>query len=109
MEYPVGGEKSFDPSSPWLQTVVHKQQPHLSSNQEEMKEAYVDTSKLIEMGIHQVWCFPVVINGETIGALNFSGKEGGYTQETIKVCQKMCEGDAKKAYEAYFKREGKPQ
>jgi hypothetical protein len=74
-----------------------------------MSNAYVDTTQLVNMGIHQIWCFPVMINGETIGALNISGRKDGYKQETVKEFKSIAEEDAKAAFEAYFKREGRPQ
>lgn len=102
--YPVGGEKQLPLQSPLLTTVMRDQLPLLTFDihEENNGRKFADSETLTAKGIHQVFNFPIVSQGKTLGCLNFCG---GYNQWTADQAMKMkalADGKATKAFELYF-------
>lgn len=86
--YAVGGRKRMDPSqtSPlWKSQVVEGQQAFLGANRDAVREFFFDWKTIESLGCGAIVNTPVVLDGETIGSINFLGSEGSLTSESVAV------------------------
>lgn len=89
-------------TAPWPQTVIIAQKPHLSKTPADIRATFNDHEAIIGLGIGSTFCVPVVSKeGDTLGSLNFSGKEGGYTDVTVGEMERLAKGEAVDAFLAY--------
>lgn len=102
--FPVNGEKHMPLEAPWPQTVIGKQQPHITRNEDEIKATYNDFQSILDSGIGAIYCFPVVdAQGQTIGVYNFSGAPGSYVNDR-EAMETFVLGEGQSAMVKYFAR-----
>lgn len=91
--------------SPWIQTVIRSQQPHLCKSPKDIQGTYTDYQRLFDQGIGQVYCLPIVgEKGETLGAFSISNKEGSYDDQTIEKMKKIVDDLGVEAMESHIRR-----
>lgn len=86
--YAVGGRKRMDPSqtSPlWKTQVVEGQQAFLGADRDAVREFFFDWETIEGLGCGSIVNTPVVLDGETIGSINFLGSEGSLTSDSVEV------------------------
>lgn len=88
-QYPVGGEKSVEISSGWLERCVVKQEPYLGPDRAAVREVFADHELIDSLGCGAVINVPVVDEGETLGALNILDSEGRYDEASVAAAVKL--------------------
>lgn len=88
-EYPVGGEKSVEISSGWLEQCIVKQEPYLGPDRAAVREVFADHELIDSLGCGAVINVPVVADGKTLGALNILDAEGSYDEDSVAAAVKL--------------------
>ncbi|WP_236788148.1 GAF domain-containing protein [Amycolatopsis sp. GM8] len=87
--YPVGGEKSVEISSGWLERCIVRQEPYLGPDRVAVREVFADHELIDSLGCGAVINVPVVDAGETLGALNILDAEGRYDEASVAAAVKL--------------------
>lgn len=82
-QYPVGGEKSAEISSGWLEQCIVRQEPYLGPDRAAVRGVFADHELIDSLGCGAVINVPVVDQGETLGALNILDAEGSYDEAAL--------------------------
>ncbi|MCI2417571.1 GAF domain-containing protein [Saccharopolyspora sp. K220] len=78
-QYPVGGEKSVEVATEWLDRCIRGQQPFFGPDAESVREVFADHALIAELGCGSVINVPVVADdGTTLGVLALLDAEHAY-------------------------------
>lgn len=78
-QYPVGGEKSAEVSTGWLDRCIRQQKPFFGPDTAAVREVFADHTLIAELGCGSVINVPVVDTaGSTLGALALLDAEHAY-------------------------------
>lgn len=80
--YPVGGFKPI-PANKWTDTLIGRQEVYTALSIEEIAEDFFDWQLIQSLGCESIANLPVVVAGETIGALNLLHEAGYYTPDRL--------------------------
>jgi len=92
--YPVGGRKKLDPSqsSPiWNEQVVVGQRGYVGSDRAAVREFFFDWATIESLGCDSIINTPVVVEGKTIGTINFLGAQYALTEADLPVALEITE------------------
>lgn len=90
--YPVSGRKKLDPkfTSPiWHEQVVVKQRGYVGSDQAAVRAFFYDWATIESLGCDSIINTPIVLNGETIGTINFLGAEHALTDNLLPLAMEI--------------------
>jgi hypothetical protein len=82
--YPVGGEKSVEVATGWLERCVERQLPYLGTDRAAVREVFADHRTIEALGCGAVVNTPVVDAGRTLGVLSVLDAEGHYDQASVE-------------------------
>ncbi|MFE6800184.1 hypothetical protein ACFVEN_00690 [Streptomyces sp. NPDC057681] len=83
-QYPVGGEKTVEVSSGWLEQCIDRQLPYLGADRAAVREVFTDHRTIDALGCGAVINTPVVGSGHTLGLLNVLHAERSYDQAAVQ-------------------------
>jgi GAF domain-containing protein len=77
LEYPTGGRKSKS-GLPWAKLVLEAGQVFIGTDQDDLRWAFDDHVKLIELGLGSVINTPIILSGRCLGTLNLLHEANWY-------------------------------
>lgn len=80
--YPVGGFKPI-PANKWTDTIVGRREVYTALTIEAIAEDFFDWQLIQSLGCESIANLPVVVGGQTIGAVNLLHEAGYYTPERL--------------------------
>lgn len=80
--YPVGGFKAI-PDNKWTEILLGRRQIYTALSIEAIAEDFFDWELIRSLGCESIANIPIVVGGETIGALNLLHEAGYYTAERL--------------------------
>lgn len=80
--FPVGGSDPVD-DGPWCRRMFGEQLPVIGDTPQEMAAYIPETADLVALGVGATMCVPIVIDGETAGAVCVLGASGILTPALI--------------------------
>jgi hypothetical protein len=86
--YAIGGRKRTDPSytSPiWFEQVISAQRAFVGRDRDSVREFFRDWETIESLGCGSIVNTPVVLDGVTIGSINFLGPEGSLDQSSLAL------------------------
>lgn len=81
--YPVGGFKPI-PANRWTETLITRRQIYTALTIEAIAEDFIDWELIRSLGCESIANLPIVIGGQTVGALNLLHRTGYYTAEKLE-------------------------
>ena len=76
--YPVGGYKPI-PDNKWTDTLIGRREIYTALSIEAIAEDFFDWQVIQSLGCESIANLPIVVGGETIGAINLLHEAGYYT------------------------------
>jgi hypothetical protein len=80
--YPVGGFKPI-PDNRWTETLIRRRHVYTALTIEAIAEDFFDWELIRSLGCESIANLPVVVGGETIGAVNLLHEAGYYTDDKL--------------------------
>ncbi|MGD9124090.1 MAG: GAF domain-containing protein, partial [Desulfarculaceae bacterium] len=83
-QYPIGSSKDMTESE-WAQAVIGEKKIFLVNDKQHFKKVFFDHAKLDALGCGSCLSFPVLFNGQCLGAVNLVNVENWFNQNHIDV------------------------
>ena len=81
--YPVGGYKPI-PANKWTDILIGNHEVYTALTIEAIAEDFFDWKLIQSLGCESIANLPIVIGGQTIGALNLLNEAGHYTPQRLR-------------------------
>ncbi|OYN98696.1 GAF domain-containing protein [Enemella evansiae] len=94
--YPVGGRKQVatEISPDWVQRCLVEQRSFFGATPEQVRQVFADHELITALGCGSIINVPVVVGGETVGALNILDAEGRYAADSVRPAERIAERSA---------------
>lgn len=89
------------PDAPWPSAVIFNKSVHFCRDRDDIKATFSDYENIFSTGAHTQLSWPIIDGGEVVGAVNVSGVEGTYADDTER--EEAVERFSKQSLEAYKK------
>jgi hypothetical protein len=88
-EYPVGGEKTVEVATGWLDRCIGAQAPYFGPDRAAVREIFADHALIESLGCGSIINVPVLDGGRTLGVLNILDAEGAYDEDSVKKAETL--------------------
>lgn len=93
----------MQPTAPWPRTVLFDKQSFLCKTELDLESTFNDYQTILGLGGRSLLTFPIICDGTVLGAVNLTGGQGAYDQNTLGTT----DGLAQMALGAFRQYEGR--
>jgi len=93
----------MQPTAPWPRTVLFDKKSFLCKTELDLESTFNDFQTILDLGGRSLFTFPIIQGGKVLGAVNLTGGEGAYDEDTVGTI----DGLAQMALDAFRQYEGR--